>query len=158
MSRHFNEVNTKLKTQIHFLVINEGQFHPAHTAHPGLQQSIHYTFISRRICSLCSATLGPFQPLCRCIRPGWPYTAGSLPMQVSYQTFVARIYPYEKTKNRCPGPREGWGGAEGWDTFPALPECSLTLAQQSSEQLRTHFLGNSNAGLLSQTTASQGLK
>lgn len=33
---------------------------------------------------------------------GWPYTVGLLSIQVGSQTFGARIYPYGKTKNRCP--------------------------------------------------------
>lgn len=77
---------------------------------------------------------------------------GLLPMQVSNQAFVARIYPHEKTKNRCPGLQQGW------DTFPALPEWSLTPAQQSSELLRSRFLGNSDTGLFSPNHNITGTK
>lgn len=89
---------------------------------------------------------------------GWPYTAGLLSMQVGRQTCGVRIYPYGKTKNRWPSLQEGWEAAKGWDTFPALPECSLTPARQSSEQPRTHFQGNSSTGLFSTNHNVTGTK
>lgn len=63
-------------------------------------------------------TLRPFQPL-----PANRVAlySGVTP-QVSPQTFVARIYPYGKTKNSWPpGLQEGWGGADGVGYISSTP-------------------------------------
>lgn len=76
------------------------------------------------------------------------YSGGHPPCN-GYQTFVARIYPQHKTKNRCPRLQEGW------DKIPALPKCSMNPAQRSPT---VTSWGIPAQDCFPQTAASQGQK